>query len=200
MRLRVSMTLAVALLCLAPTASWADLAPYSQDFEGLDQADPAALADDGWLVFGNVFDPDGSYLYGYGPFPAPNGGPGFSGIDVGQGGPAQGDQQLVVYSDYNNGDHGNGNFIEANVFQEQMVGAADVGKHVALRVRRQARQHRGRHHGAGVHQDARSQRRLRADQLHHGRHDQHPGRRGAATRCRSSSTRASRVRSCSSAS
>ena len=27
----------------------------------------------------------GFYLYGYGPFPAPNGGPGFSGIDIGQG-------------------------------------------------------------------------------------------------------------------
>jgi len=119
--------LAGALLCLASTASWADLAPYSQDFEGLDQTDPSALANDGWLVFGNVFGPDWSYWYGYGTFPAPNGGPGFSGIDVGQGGPEQGDQQMVVYSDYNNEDHGNGAFVEANVFQEQTIGAADVG-------------------------------------------------------------------------
>ena len=36
-------------------------------------------------------------------------------------------QQLSVYSDYNNIDHGNGNVIEANTFQEQIVGAADVG-------------------------------------------------------------------------
>jgi len=127
MRLRASTVLAIALLCLATTASWADLALYSQDFEGLDQMDPAALTNDGWLVFGNVFTPGWFYLYGYGPFPAPNGGPGFSGIDIGQGGPAQGDQQLVIYNDYNNFDHANGNIIEANVFQEQIVGAADVG-------------------------------------------------------------------------
>ena len=126
---RVSVILAGALLCLAATASWADLAPYSQDFEGLDQQDPGALAGDGWLIFANVFGPDWSYWYGYGVFPAPNGGPGFSGIDLNQGGPAQGVQQLVVYNDYNNGNHGDGSnaIIEANVFQEQTIGAADVG-------------------------------------------------------------------------
>ena len=122
------MTLAVALLCLAPTASWADLAPYSQDFEALDQQDPAALANDGWLVFGNVFGPDWGYWYGYGPFPAPNGGAGFCAIDRDQGGPDQGVQQMVVYNDYNNSNHGDGAHIEANVFEEQWIGAADVGK------------------------------------------------------------------------
>ena len=128
MRFRVSAILACALLCLAPTPSRADLAPYGQDFEGLVQTDPAALGNDGWKVFGNVFDPDWNYLYGYGVFAAPNGGPGFSGIDVGQGGPAQGDQQLVVYNDYNNPvPHVNGWFVEANVFQEQIIGAANVG-------------------------------------------------------------------------
>ena len=46
-----------------------------------------------------------------------------------RGGPEQGAQQLVVYSDYNNGNHGDGSnaIIEANVFQEQTIGAADVG-------------------------------------------------------------------------
>ena len=128
-RMRTRTILAILLLCVASTASRADLAPYSQDFEGLVQTDPAALANDGWKVFGNVFGPDWSYWYGYGPFPAPNGGPGFSAIDVGQGDPAQGIQQLVVYNDYNNGNHGDGSnaIIEANVFQEQMIGAADVG-------------------------------------------------------------------------
>jgi hypothetical protein len=125
---RVSTILATVLLFLAPVASWADLAPYSQDFEGLNQPDPGALAADGWSVFGNVFSPDGTvYYYGYGPYPAPNGGPAFSGIDVGQGGPAQGAQQLVVYNDYNNWDHNNGFLIEANVYQQQDIGAADVG-------------------------------------------------------------------------
>lgn len=127
MRHRVSAILVTACLFLAPTAALCDLAPYSQDFEGLDQADPAALTNEGWLVFANVFFSDGNYHYGYGPFPAPNGGPGFSAVAAGEGGPSQGAQQLVVYSDYNNGDHALGKFIEANVFQEQVVGAADVG-------------------------------------------------------------------------
>lgn len=116
---------AAILICLVPAAGLA-LAPYSQDFEGLDQADVNALANDGWLVFGNVFDPDWNYLYGYGPFPAPNDGSGFCQIANGEGGPEQGEQQLVVYSDYANGDHGNGNIIESNVFQEQMIGPENI--------------------------------------------------------------------------
>jgi hypothetical protein len=124
---RVNTILIIALLCLAATVSWADLAPYSQDFEGLVQADPAALANDGWLVFGNVFTPAGGYIYGYGPEPAPNGGQAFSAIDAGQGDFCQGLQQLSVYSDYGNLDHANGNIIEANVFQEQTVGVVDIG-------------------------------------------------------------------------
>ena len=129
---RVSVILAGALLCLAATASWADLAPYSQDFEGLDQEDTGALAADGWLVFGNVFVypvPPYWFVYNYGPFPAPNWGPpfAFSTIGAGEGGLQQGDQQLVIFSDYNNGDHPWAS-IESNVFQQQIVGAADVGK------------------------------------------------------------------------
>jgi hypothetical protein len=119
--------LALALASVLAAPALAQLAPYNQDFEGLDQAAPDALSADGWLVFGNVWHADGWYMYPYGPFPAPNGGAGFSAIAAGAGGAPQGAQQLVVYSDYNNGDHGNGNWIEANVFQEQRVGAADVG-------------------------------------------------------------------------
>ena len=116
----------LALVSLFPSASLA-LAPYSQDFEGLVQSDTAALANDGWLVFGNVFGPDWGYWYGYGPFGAPNDGAAFCAIVLGQGGAEQGAQQLSVFSDYNNVDHGNGAWIEANVFQEQMIEAGDVG-------------------------------------------------------------------------
>jgi len=115
-----------ALVCLAPAAGLA-LTTYSQDFEGLDETDPSALANDGWLIFGNVFGPDWGYWYGYGVFAAPNGGNGFSAIVTDQGGAGQGDKQLSIYNDYNNADHGNGAHIEANVFQEQTIGAADVG-------------------------------------------------------------------------
>ena len=118
-------------LLLLPATAFAGLVPYSQDFEGMELPvdGSTALSDDGWLVFGNVFGPDWTYWYGYGPFPAPNNltSPAFSNVTTGEGGPDQGDRQLSIFSDYNNGDHANGNLIEANVFQEQMVGAADVG-------------------------------------------------------------------------
>ena len=118
---------AALLVLLAPAASFAQLAAYSQDFELLDQTSPTALADDGWLVYGNVFAPDLTYLYGYGPFPAPNDGFGFCQIDLLQGGAEQGLQQLAVFSDYNNADHANGNLVESNTYHEQTVDAADVG-------------------------------------------------------------------------
>jgi len=116
-----------ALICLGPMASQA-ITPYFQDFEGLVQTDPNALSNDGWLVYGNVFTAEGGYLYGYGADPAPNHEFAFCQIDVGQGGDEQGAQQLVVFSDYNNGDHAAGNLIESNVFQEMSVTAEDVGK------------------------------------------------------------------------
>ncbi len=110
------------------STGWAQLAEYSQDFEGLDQANPTALGDDGWLVGANVFDANGNFLYNYFAFPAPNGGNAFSAIVNGwEQGPEQGAQQLVVYNDYNNGDHQWGNLIEANFFREQYIGAEDVG-------------------------------------------------------------------------
>jgi hypothetical protein len=120
--------LIVAILAGITTVASSALTPYSQDFEGLDQGNVDALADDGWLVFGNVFDSGMVYLYGYGPFPAPNVGDAFCAIVIGEGGPEQGMQQLSVFSDYNNPDHGLGYYIESNVFQEQTVDAGAVGQ------------------------------------------------------------------------
>ncbi len=116
---------AAILICLVPAASFA-MMPYSQDFEGLTQSSTTALSEDGWLVFGNVFGGDGSYWYGYGVFPAPNDGAAFSAIVTGEGGAEQGDQQLSIFSDYNNLDHANGGYIEANVFQEMIIETGDV--------------------------------------------------------------------------
>jgi hypothetical protein len=99
---------------------------YSEDFEGLTIDNPTALGDTGWLIFANVFtDYPGctAYEYGYGPFPAPNGGPGFSSVVVGATG-----QALNAYSDYNNGDHAVPKCIETSLFQERVFNAAtDVG-------------------------------------------------------------------------
>lgn len=133
MEIRTIAPLAVAFVLVAPLTSHADLSAYSQDFESLSPATQGgsndALSNDGWLVYGTVFTADG--LVGYGPFPAPNGSQAFSGIASGlfaQGGPQQGAQQLVVYSDYaNTSAHGSGQLVRSAVFQQQIIGAADVG-------------------------------------------------------------------------
>jgi len=121
-------------LGLVPATGQADILPYGQSFETMLPTDPGALAADGWLVFGNVFSPAMAYLYGYGPFAAPNNqppgppGPAFSQVVGGQGGPSQGAVQLSVISDYENTDHALGNWIESNVFQERTVGPSNVGQ------------------------------------------------------------------------
>lgn len=128
MKTRVNVFLAAAILAIMVPAAALALMPYSEDFEGLNQADSAALGNAGWLVFANVFGPDWAYWYGYGVFPAPNGTPGFCSVASGEGGAGQGLQQLVVYSDYNNTDHGVGAHIESLVFQEQAIAAGDIGE------------------------------------------------------------------------
>ncbi len=117
--------IAIAAIALIPAAGLA-LTPYSQDFEALSQPDTGALAADGWLVYGNVSESDGTYVYGYGAFPAPNDGLAFCQIAVGEGGDDQGDQQLSVFNDYENIDHAAGRLIESNVFQEQVISPADI--------------------------------------------------------------------------
>ena len=122
--------LACALVaCLIPAMAHAQITPYGQNFETLSPADGGALSGDGWLVFANVFSPDGlTYYYGYGPFPAPNGTGAFCDVVTGQGGASQGANQLVTYSDYANGDQGVGNRIETNVYQEWAVDGSNVGQ------------------------------------------------------------------------
>jgi len=110
---------AIAIVCMVPFAAMAQT-PYSQDFEALPPVD-GSLAADGWLVYGNIFDPGWNWLYGHGPWPAPNNIGNWCDIVTGQGGPPQGDQQLVMYSDYANPDHAAGLLIESNLFQEQTL-------------------------------------------------------------------------------
>lgn len=129
--IRLSLAAVIGLLIAAPPS--AALTAFSENFEGLDFEDPNALGNTGWLIFGNVFDSGGNYLFGYGTFPAPNGGSAFSGVVPGEGGPNQGAQQLVVYSDYECCQPSNGHFngtdlVESNVFQEQTIEAGDVGQ------------------------------------------------------------------------
>lgn len=131
-RTSVLMTL---MLVASAAMLWAAVTPYSQDFEGYAPPSSGGLLGDGWLVFGTVFDDTGVWQGQYGPFPAPNNSdaPAFCLVASGEGGSAQGAQQLVVFSDYNNGNHGNTDWVvESNVFQEQTIGAGDVGQTVVF--------------------------------------------------------------------
>ena len=124
--------------CNAGVCEPDEVCEYTQDFESLTPGDPpqgqpTSLADDGWLVGGNEFlsdgvTPDGSYFA----FPAPNGGPAFSAVAVGEGGTPQGAQQMSIYNDYNNAKHGDGKIIEAVVFRERDLVAADVGTTISF--------------------------------------------------------------------
>lgn len=118
--------LAAAAVLAAPLSAHAALSAYSQNFEGL--SGDTALSDDHWMYYANVFN-GSSWLYGYGPGPAPNNTGGFSALASGEGGPAQGQKQLSVYSDYNNRSaHLNGQWVEALVFQERTIAAGDAGQ------------------------------------------------------------------------
>ena len=117
---------------------------YFQDFEGLNADNPAALGDDGFVYFADVWGKaDGSdaevgvdiFLYGYGPAAAPNGGPAFSAVASGEGDAAQGAQYINIYSDYNNADQTTGGScgpnnsctINTSVFQESTIALEDIG-------------------------------------------------------------------------
>jgi hypothetical protein len=102
---------------------------FSDEFESYPVNDGTNMGDlgGGWLLFVNVFanSPDCTpYLYGYGVFPAPNRNDAISNIVVGDTGNA-----FNVFSDYSNGDHGNNNCIETNLFQERIVSGPDVGSY-----------------------------------------------------------------------
>jgi hypothetical protein len=129
MRLRATTLLAAAFLFLAPAASRAALAPYTQNFESLNAADPNVLCAEGWNAYVNIFGPPHVFFYGYG-FCAPNGGNAACAVVNGQGGPLQAVQQMSVYSNYDDNQHANGNFVEMNVYREQMIGPGDAGKTV----------------------------------------------------------------------
>ncbi len=105
---------------------------YSENFEGLDAANPDALGTiggNGYRVFAAVYDNSNTaFQYTYGPFSAPNGGEGFSAIAGGEGGDEQGDQYLNIYSDYGNrGAQESGQQIRASVFQEFTLRSGDSG-------------------------------------------------------------------------
>lgn len=134
--MNLSSTLKKASVVLAATAglgiastSYAAVTAYSQDFESLDASNGFALGivgGEGFQVFNNTFFGD-TFIYSYGAFSAPNGGPGFSAIASGEGGAEQGEQYINIYSDYGNVDHGNTSLTHVtSVFQEQTIETGDA--------------------------------------------------------------------------
>lgn len=102
---------------------------FSDDFESYPVNNGTNMGDlgGGWLLFVNVFENSPTCdprLYGYGVFPAPNRNDAISNIVAGDTGNA-----FNVFSDYSNGDHGNNNCIETNLFQERVVSADDFGSY-----------------------------------------------------------------------
>jgi hypothetical protein len=101
---------------------------YSEDFETYTVAPGDGLLHGGWKVFANVFgDYPGcsAYLYGYGPFDAPNSFSAFSNINEdGSSGLA-----LTAFSNYDDAVHANSNCLESSVFQEVIFDAGDAGEY-----------------------------------------------------------------------
>lgn len=146
-RKSISASLIAGITALLVTSTgWSALLPYSQDFNGLDAANPDALgfAGDSWGIFGSVFDgdlgapPNGNFKFQYGVFSAPNGPGGFSNIESGegQGGPL--DQYLNIFSDYGccgPGTTDEGHFdqsapfdrVQSIVLRDQTIMASDIG-------------------------------------------------------------------------
>ena len=127
----------IAVDCTATEGEPPVVCDYEQDFEALDPGASEALQSDGWLYFGNVFDGTGAFKFGFGPFPAPTTTGQISAIATGEGGPAQGNNQLVVFSNYDccgpgtaNEGHFNGtDLVETIVFQEiNPILASDIGR------------------------------------------------------------------------
>jgi len=93
---------------------------YVQDFEAMAPVD-GSMAADGWLLYTNVFDGGGGFVGGGGG-PAMNNVGNLCDIVTDQGGPNQELQQLVMYSNYWDGNHGNPGFIvESNLYKEWVV-------------------------------------------------------------------------------
>lgn len=115
----------------APVSN-AALASFSQDFDGLALTGSLSLAIDGWKRYTSVWLGDvgtGTFLYDYGGSAAnaSSGSGQMSAIAVGEGANGAGDQYLNVFTDYANADLAGGATLSVNIFQEQIIDAADIG-------------------------------------------------------------------------
>jgi hypothetical protein len=117
------LVIAAMFLLLIPSMSLAQ-APYMQDFEAMAPVD-GSMAGDGWFVYMNIFNEADVFQYGWG-YPAPNNIGNIDDIVSGEGGPDQGAQQLVMYSDYGAEQHGWLDWtVETNLYREWPVNGGE---------------------------------------------------------------------------
>ena len=105
---------------------------FSSDFECNDAA--GEEIGEGWLTYINVFEADGTYSTGYFVGATPNSDQ-IANLTRGQGGAAQGRQQLNVFSNYNSDaggvlQHDVGQLVETNVYKEYRLTPESVGTYV----------------------------------------------------------------------
>ena len=114
----------MALCCAYSMTSSAQSINFSDDFDSYVFPPDGGLLGGGWLVGANVWnDPDrASFAYNYFSFPAANGNGSFTTTESDAG-----NTVLNTFSDYNNGDHGNGLWIDARIFNEAFLATEDVG-------------------------------------------------------------------------
>lgn len=103
---------------------------FIDDFENYTYPPDGNILGNGWTWFLNAypnFPTCDGYIGNYGPNPAPNDNNdpyGVSNIVVGDTG-----QALNVFSDYGSPDHGPGNCVEVNVYQERLLTNMDSGQY-----------------------------------------------------------------------
>ena len=102
--------------------------PYSYETD-IESYDPeGGSLGDGWKSFGNVFDPQGAFLFNYGsPFDTPISNSAFANVATGEGGAEQGSQYLNLFNNYDDANHGSGNLVQALTFREFTIESKDSG-------------------------------------------------------------------------
>jgi len=95
---------------------------YTEDFESFAEGPTTAPLGDDWRLFGNIYNPAGGYVSGYGWFPAPNSDNGVSSIIVNGSG-----KFLKAFANYPDEFNLPSNFLETNIYQERPIAATDAG-------------------------------------------------------------------------
>ena len=117
----------VSALSLTSTGN-AALVSYSENFDSLPATSSTALSDAGFVIYSNTYSDQGltNLMSSAGPSAARNDYRAFAQVVAGQGGAAQGSQQLFVYSNYLSKDQ-NSLYVDALTLQQQTIGDDDLG-------------------------------------------------------------------------